>query len=58
MTETIDIDTEKLSGTGLNMSDAPYLGQAVNSERGLIQHMSVAELLPVELQAQLFAAEV
>lgn len=58
ITETVNIDPGEISGTGLNMSDAPYLGQATHSERGLIQHMNIRDLLPVELQAQLFAAEV
>lgn len=58
ITETIDIDPEHLASTGLNMSEAPYLGKAAQSERGLVQHMSIRDLLPIELQAQLFAAEV
>ena len=58
ITETVEIDADTLTDTGLNMADAPCLGRAAHTERGLIQHISVRDLLPIELQAQLFAAEV
>ena len=57
ITDTVEIDADSLADTGLNITDAPYLGQAAQSAHGLVQHMSVRTLLPVELQAQLFAAE-
>ena len=58
ITDTMELDDDALSDTGLGMADTPYLGKAAHSEHGLIQHMNIRELLPIELQAQLFAAEV
>jgi chemotaxis-related protein WspB len=57
VTETIDIDPAAFSPTGLHLSDAPYLGQAARCNADLIQQISIAALLPENVQAQLFPAE-
>jgi chemotaxis-related protein WspB len=57
VTETIEFDPAAFTTTGLNMPDAPYLGQAARHNADLIQQISVADLLPHSVQAQLFPAE-
>ena len=58
VTETIECDPAAFTSTGLNITDAPYLGQAARHNADLIQQISVADLLPHSVQAQLFPAEV
>ncbi|HHJ17761.1 MAG TPA: chemotaxis protein CheW [Gammaproteobacteria bacterium] len=57
VTETIDIDGDSFTSTGLNMEQAPFLGDAARCEAGLVQRISVTELLPESIQSQLFPAE-
>jgi chemotaxis-related protein WspB len=57
VTETVSIDADAFAATGLNMSEAPYLGQAAHTEQGLVQQVNVAELLPETVKTQLFPAE-
>jgi chemotaxis-related protein WspB len=56
VTETVKIDDAAFTATGLSMPDAPYLGQAARCDADLIQRVSVADLLPAGVQAQLFPA--
>jgi len=57
VTETVSIDADAFAATGLNMSEAPYLGQAAHTEQGLVQQVNVADLLPETVKTQLFPAE-
>lgn len=57
VTETVDIDAEDFTSTGLNMEQAPFLGHAARCETGLVQRISVNELLTESIQSQLFPAE-
>jgi chemotaxis-related protein WspB len=57
VTDTINMGDNTFSSTGIAVADAPYLGQAAQSELGLIQQLSISELLPAAVQASLFAAE-
>jgi chemotaxis-related protein WspB len=57
VTETLSIDSEEFSGTGIDMSDAPFLGEAAGTDKGLIQKITISELLPDSVRAILFPAE-
>jgi len=58
VTETVNIDEDAFTSTGMNMEQAPFLGNAVRCEPGLVQRITVSELLPEAIQSQLFPAEV
>jgi len=57
VTETVEIDADSFTSTGLNLEQAPFLGHAARCEAGLVQRISVAELLPDNIQSLLFPAE-
>jgi chemotaxis-related protein WspB len=57
VTETVSIDPANFTDTGILIDDAPYLGQAAQTEQGLIQQVSINDLLPAPVQAQLYPAE-
>lgn len=57
VTETINIDEDAFSSTGVNMEQTPFLGNAARCEAGLVQRITVSELLPEAIQSQLFPAE-
>ena len=57
VTETISANDAAFTPTGLGMDDAPYLGMAANTDQGLLQQITVSELLPAAVQAQLFPDE-
>lgn len=57
VSETIALEAEAFSATGLNMSDTPYLGDAAHTQHGLVQRVEVTDLLPADIQARLFPAE-
>lgn len=57
VTETIDIDDDSFSSTGVATEQAPFLGHAAHCEPGLVQRITVNELLPETIQSQLFPAE-
>jgi chemotaxis-related protein WspB len=57
VTETVNIDEDAFTSTGVNMEHAPFLGHAARCEPGLVQHITVSELLPETIQSQLFPAE-
>jgi chemotaxis-related protein WspB len=56
VTETVELQPEDFSPTGLRVEDTPWLDQAAHTDEGLIQQISVAALLPEAVQMQLFAA--
>lgn len=58
VTETLPIDEIAFSDTGIRVDGAAFLGAAAHSSRGLVRRISVAELLPDPLRAQLFASPV
>jgi chemotaxis-related protein WspB len=57
VTETLDIDPGVFSSTGVQMTDTPFLGDAANTDAGLVQRVSVPDLLPGHVQSLLFPAE-
>lgn len=57
VTETIEIDEQDFTGTGITIPDAPFVGRAANSEQGLIQRLSITELVPVDVQSHLYPVE-
>ncbi len=57
VTETISTSDDAFTPTGLSMDNAPYLGKAANTDQGLLQQISISELLPTLVQAQLFPSE-
>lgn len=56
VTETADMDASSFLPTGLNVADAPWLDKAGHTDQGLVQQIRVADLLPAEVQAQLFSS--
>lgn len=58
VTETLRIEASAFADTGVKVDAAPFLGRAAHSHQGLVRSISVAELLPDNLQSQLFAATV
>jgi chemotaxis-related protein WspB len=57
VTETLDIDPGVFSSIGVQMTDTPFLGEAANTDDGLVQGVSVPDLLPPQVQSLLFPAE-
>ncbi len=56
VTETLPLDEEAFSGTGIALKDTPCIGEAAHTAQGLIHRLSVAELLPADVQARLYPA--
>lgn len=54
VTETVRITDDAFVPTGLSIDDTPYLGTAANTDQGLLQKISINELLPAAVQSQLF----
>ena len=57
VTETVRVTEETFTSTGVGMDATPYLGLAANTDQGLLQKISVSELLPADVQVQLFQEE-
>lgn len=57
VTETIDIDEQDFTDTGITIPDAPFVGRAAHSEQGLVQRLSITELVPVDVQSHLYPVE-
>jgi chemotaxis-related protein WspB len=57
VTETLQLNEQEFTDTGISISDAPYTGRAAHTDHGLVQQLSVAELVPPDIQSQLFPAE-
>jgi len=57
VTETLHLDEQKFTDTGISIADAPFIGHAAHIDQGLVQKLSVADLLPPDVQLQLYPAE-
>ena len=57
VTETVRIADDTFASTGISMDDTPYLGLAANTDQGLLQKITISELLPAAVQARLFPEE-
>jgi len=57
VTETLQLDEEDFTDTGITIPDAPFIGHAAHTDQGLVQQLSVTELVPTEVQSQLYPAE-
>jgi chemotaxis-related protein WspB len=55
VTETLAMEDIAFSDTGVNLDEAPFLGEAAHSSQGLVRKLNVTDLLPRHLQTQLFA---
>lgn len=55
VTETIKIKESDLQDGGIHLPEAPYLGGLSKTTQGLIQLIDIGQLLPRELQDNLFA---
>ena len=53
-TETLRRGEEDFSGTGLEVSGAPYLGPVTADAEGIVQRIEIQRLLSEELRSQLF----
>ena len=58
VTETLRIEESAFADTGVTVDTAPYLGRAAHSSQGMVRSINVADLLPHQLRAQLFASAV
>jgi len=58
VTETVRLTEETFTSTGIGMDATPYLGLAANTDQGLLQKITISELLPADVQVQLFQDEV
>ena len=58
VTETLRIEESAFADTGVKVDTAPYLGRAAHSSQGMVRSITVADLLPQQLRAQLFASAV
>ncbi len=45
VTETLDKPDQELVNTGMQMDDAPYLGEMIMDEKGMIQRIRLEHLL-------------
>jgi len=57
VTETLQLDDQAFTDTGISVADAPFIGQAAHTEHGLVQKLSIADLLPADVQSQLYPDE-
>lgn len=55
VTETSEMDPAGFSPTGLSIEATPWLDKAAYTDEGLVQQISVADLLPEAVQTQLFS---
>lgn len=53
-TETLHIKESDFQPSGVHLPGAPYLGPVAHDGRGIIQKVSVSELIPAEVQELLF----
>ncbi len=56
VTETLQLDEHDFTDTGISITDAPFIGYAAHTDQGLVQKLSVADLVPPEVQSQLYPA--
>ena len=57
VTDAVEMAAASLQPAGVKVDDAPFLGQMVATENGLVQLVKVADLLPADVQARLFPTE-
>lgn len=57
VTETVNIDADTFSDTGVSLEDAPYLGEAAITDHGLIQKVCIEDLLSDNVRTLLFPQE-
>ncbi len=57
VTETLQLDEREFTDTGINIPDAPFIGPAAYTDQGLVQKLSVTDLVPPDVQSQLYPAE-
>ncbi len=57
VTETMIIDEQDFTDTGIRIPDAPFIGRATHSEQGLVQQLSITELVPADVQSHLYPVE-
>jgi chemotaxis-related protein WspB len=57
VTETLQLHEQDFTDTGINIPDAPFIGRATHTEQGLVRQLSTTELIPADIQAQLYPAE-
>jgi chemotaxis-related protein WspB len=55
--EVCDVPDDRLRPPGVRSPGAPFLGPVADTPGGLVQTVTLAQLLPPELQALLFAEE-
>jgi chemotaxis-related protein WspB len=56
VTETVAFRKEDVRSPGIGFDSAPYLGDIIMDNQGMIQHVLVEQLLPRWLQESLFPA--
>jgi chemotaxis-related protein WspB len=57
VTETLRLRPEEFRDTGVELSDAPWLGPVASDPGGLVQRIDVAQLLTPDVRALLFPAQ-
>ena len=57
VTETLQLDEQEFTDTGINIPDAPFIGKAAYTDQGLVQKLSITDLVPPDVQSQLYPAE-
>ena len=57
VTEAVPLDEAQFSSTGVTIEDAPFLGEAALTEYGLVQRISVHDLLSDAVRTLLFPQE-
>ncbi|TCK18898.1 chemotaxis-related protein WspB [Thiogranum longum] len=56
VTETLRIDEQDFTDTGISIPEAPFIGRAAHSDQGLVQQLSITELVPADVQSQLYSS--
>ncbi len=57
VTETLQLNEDAFTDTGINIDDAPFIGPAAHTTQGLVQKLSITDLVPPDVQSQLYPAE-
>jgi len=54
VTETVKVDETGFSSPGIQVKDAPYLGEITRDSRGIVQRIEVGQLLSPDVRELLF----
>lgn len=54
VTETVKLKDSDFQTAGIQVPDAPFLGEMVRIDDAMVQHLAVERLLPEDLREQLF----